>query len=99
MRTASLRLFSVVLLGFFCSVECMAVSKQPAKKEKIVYEGKTLQQWIEALKDKESRVHIKAIFVLGEIGRNAGPAKAEKAVDALITALKDKDFDATQSSE
>jgi HEAT repeat protein len=32
-----------------------------------------------------------ASYALGKIGRNAGPPKAEKAVPALIQALKDKD--------
>ncbi len=43
-----------------------------------------------ALKDKEEYVRYNAAKALGNIGRNAGPAKAEKAVPALIEALKDK---------
>jgi HEAT repeat protein len=55
-------------------------------QEKVVYKGKTVEQWIQALKDKSFLVRMNAALALGYIG-----PKANKAVPALIEALKDKE--------
>ncbi|MDF1663905.1 MAG: HEAT repeat domain-containing protein [Planctomycetota bacterium] len=60
--------------------------KKPEIKEEVHYKGKSLEQWIEALKDKDVGVRMNSILAIGEIG-----PKAEKAVPKLIEALKDKD--------
>ena len=56
------------------------------KQKEATYNGKTVSQWMEALKDNSIRNRRGAVFALGQIG----PA-AKDAVPALIEALKDKD--------
>jgi hypothetical protein len=56
------------------------------KQKEAVYQGKTVSQWVEALKDKDDRTRRGAAIALGQIG----PA-AKDAVPALIEVLKDKD--------
>ena len=89
MRTAKLSwvlfVLALVLVG---PVQAQDKQKEPKKADKektVVYEGKTVEQWIEALKDKDQEVRYSAARALGKIG-----PKAEKAVPALVRALKDK---------
>ena len=87
MRTAKLSWVLFVLALFFVGPVQAQDKKKGAKKEKtVVYQGKTLEQWIEALKDKDVNVRREAAEALGELGE-----KAVKAVPALTQALKDKD--------
>jgi hypothetical protein len=51
-----------------------------------VYQGKTVDEWVKALKNWDSRVRGEAATALGRIG----PA-AKAAIPALIDALKDRD--------
>jgi len=55
-------------------------------EEEPTYEGKTVSEWIEALKDEDKDVRSGAAEALGEIGPAAKPA-----VPALIEALGDED--------
>ena len=55
------------------------------KRREAVYQGKTVSQWVEALKDKEEDVRLGAAMALGKMG----PA----VVPTLIQALKDKEED------
>jgi hypothetical protein len=88
-RSILLLAFLFVLL-FVSLTESSYAQGQPKaeKQNEAVYQGKTVSQWIEALKDKDKGTRIAAAFALGKIG----PA-AKDAVPALIEALKDKDRD------
>ena len=57
------------------------------KPKEAVYEGKTLSQWMQALKDEDLFVRLKAARALGDIGP---PAK--EAVPVLSAALKDENL-------
>jgi HEAT repeat protein len=81
-RSILLLAFLFVLL-FISLTESSSAQGQPTaeKQKEAVYQGKTVSQWVEALKDK--RLRFGAANALVRIG----PA----AVPALIEALKDKD--------
>ena len=79
--------FLLVLLFVSLAESCSAQGQPQDEKQKdTAYQGKTVSQWIEVLKDKDVRVRNAAATALGQIG----PA-AKAAVPALIEALKDKD--------
>ena len=79
--------FLLVLLFVSLAESCSAQGQPQDEKQKdTAYQGKTVSQWIEVLKDKDVRVRNAAAFVLGQIG----PA-AKDAVPALSEALKDKE--------
>jgi HEAT repeat protein len=79
MRTAKISwVLFVLAFGF--------VGCTKAQDKKVVYKGKTVEQWIADLKDKDWNVRFWAAEALGDIG-----PKAEKAVPALIQAFNDKE--------
>jgi hypothetical protein len=86
MRTAKLS-WVLFVLALFLVGPVWAEEKDPEPK-KLVYQGKTVEQWIAAVKDKDELVRESAITALGKIG----PA-ADKAVPALLEAFKEKDED------
>lgn len=66
-------------------VACLLLSLLNAEEEPS-YQGKTLSQWIEALKDENWLVRSGAADALATIGPDA------KAAPALVNALKDEDM-------
>jgi hypothetical protein len=90
MRAAKISWVLFVLALFLVApVQAQDKEKEPKKADNektVVYEGKTVEQWIADLKDQEGEVRSKAARTLGNFG-----AKAKMAVPALIKTLNDKD--------
>ena len=72
MRTAKLSWLLFVLALFLVGpVQAQDKKKEPKKTEKekkVVYKGKTVDQWIRALKDTDKRVRLNAAVELARDG-------------------------------
>ena len=65
---------------------CVAVLVGCAKPQPITVHGKALEQWVQALQDRDGRVRAKAVEALGNVG-----AADAAVVPVLVGALKDRD--------
>jgi HEAT repeat protein len=72
------QLLILVLLALLCGCR---------KAPPTLAHGQPVSHWVEALRDPDPVVRMKAVKILG----NVGPADAT-AIPALITAVKDADF-------
>ncbi len=74
---AAILVSSLVLLG-----TCMAAAQEQQEEKRdspntVVHDGKTLDEWIGALKGDDSETHLRAVRALVEIGEPAYPALSD----------------------